>query len=102
KNIGDDYRSSEGQQEVLLLERPSGPTKNIVLERKEFVNLDKGETIEVSFTREWYAGMEFPPSFIVRIGYEPDIYLDGNKQNDDSNNGNNAIERSGQEISDMF
>ena len=102
KNIGDDFRSAEGQQAVQLLEKPAGTGKSIMLDSKEFVDLDAGETIEVSFQREWYAGMEFPPSFIVRVIYDPDIYLDGNEQNDDSNNGNNTIERSGQEISEMF
>ncbi len=102
KNIGDDFRSSEGRQAVHLLEKPAGSGKSIMLDIKEFTDLDTGETLEVSFQREWYAGMEFPPSFIVRVSYDPDIYLDGNEQNDDSNNGNNAIERSGQEISEMF
>ena len=102
KNIGDDFRSREGQQAVQLLENPAGSGKSIMLDTKAFSDLDAGETLEVSFQREWYAGMEFPPSFIVRISYDPDIYLDGNEQNDDSNNSNNAMERSGQEISEMF
>lgn len=102
KNIGDDFRSSEGQQAVHLLEKPAGSGKSIMLDMLEFTDLDAGETLEVSFQREWYAGMEFPPSFIVRLSYDPDIYIDGNEQNDDSNTDNNAIERSGQEISEMF
>ncbi len=102
KNIGDDFRSSQGQQSVQLLEKPAGQGKSIMLNRKEFVDLNAGETIEVSFQREWYSGMEFPPSFMVRVSYDPDIYLDGNELNDDSNNSNNTLERSGQEISEMF
>lgn len=102
KNIGDDFRSREGQQAVHLLEKPAGSGKSIMLDTKEFSDLDAGETLEISFQREWYAGMEFPPSFIVRVSYDPDIYIDGNEQNDDSNSANNTIERSGQEISEMF
>lgn len=102
KNIGDDFRSSEGQQAVHLLEKPAGSGKSIMLDMLEFTDLDAGETLEVSFQREWYAGMEFPPSFIVRLSYDPDIYIDGNELNDDSNNSNNTLERSGQEISEMF
>jgi hypothetical protein len=34
--------------------------------------------------------MEFAPSFIARISYDPDITMDGNKQNDDCRNDNNS------------
>src|SRR5699024_5663153 len=57
KNIGDDFRSREGQQAVHLLEKPAGSGKSIMLDMLEFSDLDAGETLEVSFQREWYAGM---------------------------------------------
>src|SRR5690606_8065744 len=49
KNVGDDYRSNEGQQTISLNEKPSGGQSSM-LESKRFKDLDAGETIELQYT----------------------------------------------------
>ena len=102
KNVGDDYRSGEGQQTISLSEKPAGG-QSITLESKKFKDLDAGETIELQYTHQgWRASQEFPSSFRVRIGFDPDLYIDGNPHNDDSNSDNNTREITGQQINARF
>ncbi|RQP17348.1 MAG: hypothetical protein EAS52_09060 [Parapedobacter sp.] len=102
KNVGDAYRSNDGQQTIQLLEKPASG-KSMVLVSKKFKDLDAGATLEIEhIVQSWRTSQEFPPSFILRISFDPDLYIDGNPQNDDSNAGNNSIERRGQEINELF
>ncbi|NHF61447.1 hypothetical protein FK220_018990 [Flavobacteriaceae bacterium TP-CH-4] len=109
KNIADNFVSGTGQQKVYLYERSLGtPTDqpgNLVAERS-FTNLAAGETLEVSFSRAWNASSpaegEFPPEYILYIGYDPDIYIDGNEHNDDTNTSNDELLESGMAINDLF
>ena len=45
---------------------------------------------------------EFPYSYRVSIGYDPDIFIDSNPNNDDCNMGNNSAEFGGMAINDLL
>jgi len=98
KNTGTlNYTSGPNQQVALLYEDKGG--RPALVATRVFQNLSPGQEVRVSFNRPWYKGEEFPPKYILIISYDPDIYLDSNDNNDDSNTGNNRLERSGSEIS---
>ncbi|MCK5221277.1 MAG: hypothetical protein KAR14_06845 [Candidatus Aminicenantes bacterium] len=73
---------------------------------KVFSNLLPGGTISLSYIRTWYAASpsegEFPPTYKLVILYDPDILLDGNKDNDDCTLNNNKLTRSGSGINDLL
>ncbi|RAV28836.1 hypothetical protein [Sinomicrobium soli] len=102
KNVADDFRSGEGQQSVYLTEKPAAG-KSITLISKKFKDLDAGETVELQFTHQgWRVSKEFPPSFKVQISFDPDLYIDDNPLNNDSNSNNNFKEITGQQINTRF
>jgi hypothetical protein len=94
------YVSGSNQQVVYLYEN-----RTLVASRP-FQNLELGQTVNVSFDRNWDASSpsegEFPPEYMVVIGYDPDIYLDSNSQNDDCSTANNQIKKSGSGINALF
>lgn len=109
RNAADNYVSGDGQQVLYLYERSLGiPTDQpgTLVAQKAFTNLDTDEILEVSYSRAWNASSpaegEFPPEYILVIGYDPDIYIDGNKQNDDNNDTNDELLESGTGINDLF
>lgn len=109
KNIGDDFISGAGQQSILLYERALGiPTSQpgTLVASLDFTTLAANQTLEVSFTRPWNSSSpaegEFPPEYILRISYDPDLYIDGNLNNDDSDASNNEVLVSGSLINTMF
>jgi len=104
KNTGGlNYTSGANQQAALLYEDNGGRPRLVAT--KVFQNLTPGQEVKVSYTRAWYksspAEGEFPPKYILVISYDPDIYIDGNDNNDDSNSSNNRMEKSGREINTM-
>ena len=108
-NIGDDFSSGTGQQTISLYERPLGiPTTQLgnLVASLNFTTLAAGQKLEVSYTRPWNSSSpaegEFPPEYILVIDFDPDLHIDGNEHNDDSNSANNKIEVSGTLINDMF
>jgi len=109
KNIGNDFASGEGQQIMYLYERSLGiPTSQLGTEvaRKAFTHLSFDQTLEVTFSRNWYSASpaegEFPPEYILVIGYDPDLYIDGNFNNDDNNHENDELMVSGSGINALF
>ncbi len=104
-NLGGAFRSGAGQQSIVLEEVPLGGRGRVVAQRP-FVNLDAGETISVTWYRNWNASSpaegEFPPTYRAYLSYDPDIYIDGNDANDDCGTRNNVLERSGTGINDLF
>jgi len=100
KNVGNAvFESNPGQQQASaqLFEEPAGGRGVFKAERK-FANLAPGASIFVSYERAWNTATEFPPKFILMIVYDPDIYIDANKKNDDCNRNNNRAELTGQTI----
>ncbi len=64
----------------------------------EFARLNAGDTLWVSYSFNWSMSTEFAPDFDLWINYDPDIFLDGNLDNDDLNLYNNHIKESGNQI----
>ncbi len=93
KNLGGPYETRSNQQQMSLYE---GGRQ---IATAPFGNLAPGQ--EVSVVAE-LVGPNLPPGmplpthvYKLIISYDPDILLDGNKQNDDCNIGNNTKSRSG-------
>ena len=112
KNIGGaSFISDPRQAEAQLLELPAGvppasATTGRIVARRAISNLAAGAVLNLSYERDWNSSSpsegEFPNSYRVLITYDPDIYMDENKQNDDCNQSNNKKDRSGTEINDML
>jgi hypothetical protein len=97
KNAGSAaYISGPRQQSILLYEDAR------LVASAPFQNLAVGQEVRVSFVRDWYSGWEFPPTYRLIIAYDPDIYLDGNPNNDDCNAANNSLSRSGFDVQALF
>ena len=108
-NIGDNFSSGTGQQIISLYERSLGTPTNQpgdLVASLDFTSLAAGEKLEVSYTRTWNSSSpaegEFAPEYILRIDYDPDLLLDSNVHNNDSNNTNDSILVSGHIINSMF
>ncbi|GEM_PF-996191 len=109
KNVGDNFSSGDGQQTIYLYERSLGTPSTqpgTIVAQKAFTTLSAGQTLEVSFSRNWNSGSpaegEFPPEYILLISYDPDLYIDSNLNNDDTDHGNDEILVSGSEINALF
>jgi hypothetical protein len=99
---GADFASGAGQQAIRFYEKSPGGG-DTMLEEKAFTNLARNQEIRTrSIERAWTASTEYPPSYEVRIDYDPDIFADGNDNNDDCNMNNNTKEFTGERISAMF
>ncbi|MBU0485996.1 MAG: hypothetical protein KKB30_15945 [Proteobacteria bacterium] len=106
KNVGTaSYESGANQQMAQLYEAPLGGAGRLVASQS-FQNLTAGQTVTVSYTRQWNASSpsegEFPPNYKLLVVYDPDISMDGNAKNDDCNGVNNQKERSGADINALF
>ncbi|URR36226.1 hypothetical protein NBE99_03590 [Thermosynechococcus sp. HN-54] len=99
------YQSGVNQQMVYLYEQMLGGRARLVAQQP-FQNLGVGQEVTVMFERPWNisspAEGEFPPNYVLEIGYDPDIRIDGNPHNDDCRLGNNRLQRSGAEIRALF
>jgi hypothetical protein len=83
-----DFVSGVGQQAVQLYQGGE------LVASQDFTTLAVNESVQVTYERLWSTTDEFrPPSFTVLIAYDPDIFLDGNPQNDDCNLNNNDFAR---------
>jgi hypothetical protein len=101
-NLGAMFDSNPGQQTVYLYEVTLGGTPRLVASQ-DFVDLTPGATVSVSAEVVWSSILsEFPPSYRVLIGYDPDIFIDGIPNNDDCNTTNNAAEVDGFAINDLL
>lgn len=102
ENLGTgSFDSSPGQQSVQLYMGQS-LTSLTLLETEEFEDLVPGGQVTVVHTMEWNTSDEFPPLFQVILSYDPDIYIDGNEDNDDCANSDNALQRDGSDINALF
>lgn len=108
KNIGNKtFQSGPNQAAAYLYQLPPGATSGgTLVAQQPFTYLAVGDAINVSWERDWNSSSpnegEFPNSYRLIIVYDPDIYMDANKDNDDCNGNNNQIDRSGTEINDML
>jgi hypothetical protein len=112
KNIGGKaFLSGPNQAKAYLYQLPPGvspatATGGTVVSEIEIRNLAAGAVLNLSWERDWNSSSpsegEFPNSYRLLITYDPDIYMDGNEDNDDCNQNNNKKERSGTEINDML
>lgn len=100
KNIGTkDFKSGKGQQSAYLYEKVPGAKPKVVA-KHDFISLPSGEKFTVHYSTTWNTGTEFPPSYRLQIDYDPDIYIDGNANNDDINQKNNSKELKGATITE--
>ena len=93
-----EFLSGEGQQAINLY------ADDTLIATQEFQNLALDETVTVEFERDWQTSTEFPDVIVywVRISYDPDMYDDGNPDNDDCNQANNAGSKRASFINDLF
>lgn len=108
KNVGGKaFKSGPHQAKAYLYQLPPGATTGgTIVAQREFTNLAVDATFSLTYERNWRSSSaaegEFPPTYRLLITYDPDIYMDNNKDNDDCNQGNNKKDRSGSEINDLF
>jgi len=112
KNIGTKaFIAGPNQAKAYLYQLPAGvpcpnATGGTIVAQREIRNLAPGATLAVSWERDWNSSSpsegEFPNCYRLLITYDPDIYMDASKDNDDCNQNNNKKERSGTEINDML
>jgi len=98
RNVGlAPFISGKGQQAVYLYEDFK------LVAQKEFLGLDVDATLELSYERPWDLSVEFrPQAYSAYLAYDPDIYLDGNADNDDCNQANNTLTRSTAGLDALF
>lgn len=103
KNVGRlAYSSAAGQQVALLYEEVPGSAPRLMATRN-FQNLAVNASTSLSFTKEWdkKAYAEFPPNYYLIVTFDPDLYIDGNNNNDDAVAANNKITKPGSDINSM-
>jgi hypothetical protein len=101
KNIGRGDFESDPEAQSVHIESFRG-MQRAALGRLAIPNIPAGETSVTGYTTtvRWTQGLsdEFPRGIQARIGYNPDIYLDGNPKNDDSNLRNNVGQLRGRDL----
>jgi hypothetical protein len=112
KNVGGKaFIAGPNQAKAYLYQLPAGvpcanATGGTVVAQRAIINLAPGATIPLSWERDWNSSSpsegEFPHCYRLLITYDPDIYMDASKDNDDCNQNNNKKDRSGTEINDML
>lgn len=103
KNVGRlNYSSGAGQQVALLYEEVPGTAPRLMA-TKNFQNLAVNASTSFYFTKSWdkTANAEFPPNYFLIVTFDPDLYIDGNNNNDDAVATNNKITKPGSEINEM-
>ncbi|MGZ5441349.1 MAG: hypothetical protein ACXW5U_05515 [Thermoanaerobaculia bacterium] len=98
KNVGDAVFQSDPRQANVALYETSPGARGTVRAQQGIARLEPNHTITLDFERDWSISTEFPPTYSLLITYDPDIYIDANKNNDDCNRNNNKKELTGAEI----
>ena len=106
KNVGGvAFVSGENQQSAYLYEIPAGGRARLVAQRS-FQNLPRGAEVVVAFERGWNASSpaegEFPPTYRLLVGYDPDILINNNPKNNNYNSANNTRDRSDRDVNGLF
>ena len=99
KNVGRaHWRSAPNQQVVMAYING----KSYVVSRNiKSLDASKTRKFVVEVPSQWAVGLEFVPDVDVRIVFDPDIRLDGNRANDDANPANNRRVLSGTQANAM-
>lgn len=101
KNVGRrNYTTGAEQQVAILYENTPGAGSRAVA-TKAFGNVAVNGTVKFSYYKDWQTSDEFPPTYTAVIVFEPDIYTDGNDNNDDSNASNNKKTVEGAQINSL-
>ena len=91
------FESSQGQQSVLLYEGDE------LVGQQDFSELPVNGAVEVTYERTWNIAEEFrQTSYTVIVDYDPDIFIDGNPNNDDCNLADNDLTRSSAGLDALF
>lgn len=99
QNVGNAAFVSDPLQAIIYLSVVhQGVRLPDVKAQRNLARLDPGATVGLSFETDWDISSEFPPTISLHIGYDPDIYIDGNPNNDDCNQRNNETELTGETI----
>lgn len=101
KNVGRrNYTTGAEQQVAILYENTPGAGSRAVA-TKAFGNVAVNGTVKFSYYKDWQTSDEFPPTYTAVIVFDPDIYIDGNDNNDDSNASNNKKTVEGAQINSL-
>ncbi len=91
------YLSSPGQQALQLWEN------GVMVATQDFEDLAVDETVTIEYQRSWTKGGEFMPAqYELIVTYDPDIFDDGNSDNDDCRLYNNSLIRGTAGIDSLF
>ena len=104
KNVGNaNFSSSLGQQVAYLSERPLGTTTETIMASANLpAVINAGDEVTFSYVKNWDTTIEFQNDVILRVSYDPDILVDGNANNDDTNSTNNVMTLAGNMINSLF
>jgi hypothetical protein len=92
-----DFDSGEGQQSLLLFEDTT------LVSSVDFEDVPRDGIVQVTFDRVWSTQDEFrPASYTVDITYDPDIFIDGNENNDDCRTSNDDFSRDTTGLDELF
>ncbi len=102
KNVGNAVFESDPRQANVTLYEIQAGGRGIVKAQQSISRLEPDATITLTYTTDWNKAIEFPVTYSLVISYDPDIYLDANKKNDDCNQNNNKKELPGTEINRLW
>ncbi len=92
-----DFESTPGKQSIALFEGRR------FLADRSFYTLKAGQEAQVDFELEFDPNhLDPPPIYELAIIYDPDIFQDGNRANDDCDGANNRIRQSGSRIGELL
>lgn len=98
KNVGTaHYVSNRNQQTLNLYQGNSNLVKSW-----GFSRVNRGKTLNFSKAYSNQPGGEFVPSYKAKLVFDPDIYNDNNRANDDRNRNNNKAALSSNTLSSAF
>jgi hypothetical protein len=98
-----DYRSSQGQQFVEILEVSEGGSSRRVRNLGFDSIAAGGEGFDAKYdVLRWRTSQEFPPAYRFTIVLDPDIRSDGNRANDECTAKNNSATITGAEINSII
>ncbi len=97
-NVGTAHYVSRRNQQTLNLYQGNSRLVKIW----GFSRVNRGQTLKFSKSFSNQPGGEFVPSYKAMLSFDPDIYIDGNRANDDSNRNNNKATLSSSTLSSAF